>query len=216
MVLALFAILFLSPKNQTRCAVAMAIVFLSYPMIRSSGILPVDDILEFVDTNLGEEKFSSLNTRFSNEEELLARAEERALFGWGTYCRSCKFDYWSGKMESTLDGDWIITLGIYGFVGFYAKFGLLLLPVFLCWRRIKRLPLGPDARLLAALSLMVGFSTIDLLPNGNYNCLVYFLSGALYGCLLGTLRQLDKLRQRRRAAQRAAREKLVAAAPQPV
>jgi hypothetical protein len=215
MALALSAVLFLSPKNQSRAAVALAIVFLSYPMIRSSGLMPVDQILEFVGANLGEDKFSSLETRFSNEEELLARAKQRPLFGWGTYCRSCKFDYWTGQMASTLDGDWIITLGVYGFVGFYSKFGLLLLPVFLCWRRIGRLPKGPDARFLAALSLMVGFGAIDLLPNGNYNCLVYLLSGALYGCLSGTLRQLDTFRQRRRAAQLAARQQQAQAVAQP-
>ena len=215
MVLALGAILWLSPKNQARCAVALGLVFLSYPFIRGSGLMPVDEILEFVSSNLGEEKLSSLGTRFSNEEELLNRAMERPLFGWGTYCRSCRFDYWSGRMASTLDGAWIITLGVYGLVGFLAKFGLLLFPVFLCWRRIGSLPKGPDARLLAALSLMVGFGTIDLLPNGNYNCLVYLVSGALYGCLFGTLRQLSVLKQRRRAARLAARQRKEPVAVQP-
>ena len=67
--------------------------------------------------------------RFDNEAKMLERATQRPWFGWGTYCRACLFDPWSGDQTSVRDGAWIIQLGNYGIVGFVGKFSLLLFPL---------------------------------------------------------------------------------------
>jgi len=190
-----------SPKTQHRAAVMLAVVLLSYPVLRSSGLVPVDVIGDVVVEQFGEERGRSLMTRFENEELLLERANERALFGWGAYCRPCIFHAWTGEELSLRDGDWIITYGGFGIVGFYGKYLLLLLPVFISARRRKRILRESDRRLLAALSVIIGFCAFDLIPNGQFNYLVFALSGALLGCSRGAVAESAKaLRARRERA----------------
>ena len=181
-------ILFTAPKIQFRIAVALAVIVLLYPDARGSGLVPVDDIRDWVAAEYGEDKVESIMTRFVNEERLLERASERPLFGWGWYGRAINYDPESGRQTSIRDGDWIITWGNYGRVGFLGKYLLMLIPVFVSARRSKRVRRESDRRLLAALGLIIGFSVFDFLPNGNYNYLVFVFSGALMGCTTGILR----------------------------
>ncbi|MGB8220941.1 MAG: hypothetical protein WCF10_00065, partial [Polyangiales bacterium] len=131
-------ILFAAPKIQFRLAVALAVIVLLYPDARGSGLVPVDDIKDWVSAEYGEEKVESIMTRFVNEERLLERASERPFFGWGWYGRAINYDPESGRQTSIRDGDWIITWGNYGRVGFLGKYLLMLLPVFVSARRSKR------------------------------------------------------------------------------
>jgi hypothetical protein len=105
---------------------------------------------------------------------------------------------------SIRDGDWINTITDFGLVGFFSKFGLLLLPVFFVARRLKYVPRESDRRLLAAMALIVAISVFDLIPNGNYNYLALLFSGALYGSTLGMLREAVLQRKKKRAARLAA------------
>jgi len=193
-------IFFASPRAQTLTALALGIVLLAYPAARYSGLIPVDDIRAFVMEQYGPEKVESIMTRFENEEEMLERAVKRPWFGWGSYCRVCLFEPWTGKMISVRDGDWLIQLGDYGIVGFLGKFGLLIFPLFVLARRLRYVPRESDRRLLAALGLMVGFSAFDMIPNGNYNALAFVLSGALFGCVTGALQEAAQMRRKKRLA----------------
>ena len=139
---------------------------------------------------------------------MLERASERWWFGWGTFCRACLYDPWSGDLLSVRDGAWINVLGDKGIVGFIGYFGLLVFPVFLLLRRLGSVPKQTDRRLLSALALMVGWSAFDLIPNGDFNALSMVLSGALFGSLVGILQEAGLATRRRRrermqAAQRA-------------
>jgi O-antigen ligase len=197
-------ILFFTPKTQFRVAVFLAITVLLYPALRGADLVPVEDIQETMAAQFGPERARSLETRFTNEDALLERARERSFFGWGTYGRSTIYDLYSGEQSSISDGDWIITIGTFGFLGFLAKYLLLLLPIFVTSRQIRYLPRLSDRRLLSALALMVGFSAFDLLPNGNFNYLPFVFSGALVGCSTGML-QHASWRQRMKQQQAEAR-----------
>jgi hypothetical protein len=181
-------ILFTSTKTQFRVASILAVVMLIYPVIRGAGLVPVDEIKEWVGSEYGDEKVDSIMTRFVNEERLLERANERYFFGWGWYGRAYTYDPETGRAVAIRDGDWVITLGDYGRVGFLGKYLLLLLPLFVSARQARRVRRESDRRLLAALGLIIGFSVFDLLPNGNFNYLVFVFSGAIMGCSAGILR----------------------------
>ena len=85
-------ILFSTPKTQFRVAMFLAVTVLVYPALRASSLIPVEDIGEIMSAQFGEERAASLNTRFANEEDLLERARERLVFGWGTYGRPSIYD----------------------------------------------------------------------------------------------------------------------------
>jgi len=207
-------ILFTSPKTQFRVAVLLAVIVLAYPTARDAGLVPVEEIKEVVSAEYGEERTRSLMTRLTNEETLLERANERFFFGWGVWCRACIFEPWFGEQVSIRDGDWIITIGEFGRVGFLAKYLLLLLPIFVSARQWKRVPRESDRRLLAALALIVGFSVFDLFPNGNFDYLVFALSGALFGCCRGAV--LEATRQKHLRRQQAIARQSVPARSSPM
>jgi len=202
-------ILFFTPKTQFRVAMLLAVTVLLYPALRARSLIPVEDIVGVVDAQFGEERAASLTTRFENEDQLLERARERLFFGWGTYGRANIYEHWSGKQKSISDGDWIITMGNWGLVGFLAKYLLLLLPIFVAARRIRYLRRLSDRRFLSALALIIGFSAFDMLPNGNYHYLPFVFSGALFGCSTGMLRHAAaqaRLKRRQATAHQLDRE----------
>ena len=192
-------VLFLSPKKQATVALVFASLLMAYPIVRSLGLVPVEEINALVLEQYGVEKVGSLTVRFENEAEMLNKAVERLWFGWGSFCRACHFDPWTGDLISIRDGAWIGALGDGGLVGFLGQFGLLVFPVFALFRRLQRVPREPDRRLLAALSLMVAVSAFDLIPNGNFNTLALLYAGALSGTLTGTLQEAVLARRRRKA-----------------
>jgi hypothetical protein len=197
-------VLFTSPKTQVRVAMVFAVFVLAYPAARGANLIPVDKINETIVEQYGEEKAASMMTRFVNEAASLEVARERIFFGWGTYCRGCRFHPKRGHMLSIRDGDWINTITDFGLVGFVTKFGLMLLPVFFVARRLKYVPRESDRRLLAALALIVAISVFDRIPNGNYNYLPLLFSGALYGSTLGIVHEAVLLRRKQRALRLAA------------
>jgi len=192
-------VLLSSPKTQVRVAVALALFVFIYPAARGADLIPVEGINDFITERYGEKKAASVMTRFINEAASLEVARERIFFGWGTYCRGCRFHPKRGHMLSIRDGDWINTITDFGLVGFFAKFGLLLLPVFILARQLKYVPRESDRRLLAALALIVATSVLDRIPNGNYNYLPLLFAGALYGSTLGIIQEAALLRRKKRA-----------------
>ena len=193
-------ILLASPKAQLRVAVLLGAIVLVYPTLRGAGLVPVDDINQWVTSELGEDRAGSLMFRFVNEERLLERANERYFFGWGWYGRAYTWNPETGDAVAIRDGDWVITLGDWGRVGFFGKYLLLLIPLFTAARELKWVHGGSDQRLLAALGLAIGFSAFDLLPNGNFNYLIFLFSGAIMSCSSGILREQARRRMRRRQA----------------
>lgn len=158
-------------------AASLAALLLLYPMLR--GVIDTDGIVSSI-AEYDVERAQSLAFRFDNEADLLERAMERPLFGWGIYSRGRVFDQW-GEDQTVTDGSWIIMLGIRGLFGFLLLFGVLVYPVFQTWRKRKLILNTPVGSLIAAFCLLVGVRSAELIPNGLFSCLPFFLSGALAG-----------------------------------
>ena len=132
---------------------------------------------------------------------MLGRWRERPWFGWGGYSRNWTFDPVTGKSETVPDGAWIIQVSSRGLVGLATMFGLYLVPIWLGWRALPRIPGRRDRLLVAGTMLIVLVRVMDQLPNGFYGSFPIFLAGGLHA----TVGQLTSEAERRRRASRQAR-----------
>lgn len=189
-------LLLLAPlRIQMLVAAGLALVVLTYPLLRGAHLIPLDQILAFAD-GVSAERAQSFGFRVANEEALLAHAAERPWFGWGGYGRNLIFDAVTGHRLTIPDGGWIIVLGIYGWLGYIAQFGLLVLPLLLMgrealWRRAVL------TQSVAALCLIYAANLVDLLPNATLVPLSWLMAGALLG-------QAERLARERHGAPTAA------------
>jgi hypothetical protein len=182
--LAVLPVVALVKRPRARLPAFLALLTLLYPALRTTDTFPTDALVAQAE-KLNEERALSLWFRFDQEYQLLQRALEQPYFGWGGYNRNRHFDPVTGEDLSVTDGDWAIQIGSRGLLGFVAVYGLLTVPVVLTWRRIKRIRVRSDRQRLAALALLTSLLVVDLLPNGLFHCLPFFLSGALFGLLHG-------------------------------
>jgi hypothetical protein len=167
------------PRSQKWTIIVLSLVVLLYPLLRLSQLFPAEDVLSW-SKSMSEDRASSLSDRFKNEDQLAAKARERAIFGWGGYSRNM---IWPevGHSLSVVDGQWILCFGSEGVVSFLQLFGLLLYPVFGALRHIKKLRLSSERAMVMGLAIALTISVVDLIPNSlfsNYPC---FLAGALQG-----------------------------------
>jgi len=167
------------PKLQSRIAVLLVSVALLYPGLRIADLVPTSSLLDLM-KSISIEREGSLAVRFFNENQLLERASQRWLFGWGRYGRSWIYDE-SGRETSVPDGQWIITLGGYGVVGFLAEFGLLALPIFSTARALRFAESPKEKAFLSALALILAINVFDLLPNSSLRPWTWLIAGALLG-----------------------------------
>jgi hypothetical protein len=171
---------FTRPLIQMRVALLLVSITLAYPMLRIADLVPTQLILNTA-SMISTNRAGSLMTRFVQEKDLLDRASQRFVFGWGRWGRNRIHDEYSGRDTSITDGLWIITLGQFGLVGFLAQFGLLAWPVFRAasaFRFVK----SPDEKIyLAALTLIVAVNIFDLLPNSITSPWTWLLIGSLFG-----------------------------------
>lgn len=177
---------------------ALSLMALLYPVLRGTDVFPADELVEYAE-GFNEERALSLWFRFDQEYQLMARARERPLFGWGGYNRNRIFDPGTGEDLSITDGDWAIQIGTRGAVGFLGMYGMMTIPCLLLFFRMRRLRSKLDRRLLAALALMTSVMTVDLLPNGLFNCIPLFLSGALHGLSLGLPKEQERMLKKKKA-----------------
>lgn len=181
------------PRLQLLVAAGLAVAVLAYPALRGLHLVPVDSVVN-VAQGLSPDRAYSLEFRIHNEEALLARAEERPWFGWGSYGRNFTHDPVTGENLEIADGAWIIILGINGWLGFIADFGLNALPLLLLGREALARRGGEGlSRLTAGMALIVAAGMVDLLPNATKVPLTWLLVGALTG-------EAERLRRQRIAA----------------
>jgi O-antigen ligase len=171
---------FLSAKNQLRIALAMGLLVLLYPMLRAYDWFPTKTLVDFA-MGISEDRAWSLLFRFENEDIVLRRAFERPFFGWGGFDRIFIFDQESGDEISTLDGAWLIVYAQSGVLGFVAKFGLLIWPLWRALKRLRRVRERRDRLLIGSLGVCAAMVAVDLLPNGLFTYFPFLLSGALLG-----------------------------------
>jgi hypothetical protein len=181
------------PLTQLRVAVLLATVSLTYPLLRTEGLVPVNSMIDIA-SMVNAERADSLAVRFGQEAMLLEHASSRIFFGWGRYGRSRVYnDY--GKDISLTDGKWVTTIGQWGIFGFISMFGLLALPIFRAIGSLRFAESEREKTFLAALGLLCAVSLFDLLPNDTLTPWTWFLAGSLLG-RAEALRSLSKARNR--------------------
>ncbi len=181
-IMLLFLPLILFTGARTLCLVAAGIagIVLLYPMIRGTGWIPIDSILDYAES-INPERAQSLSFRLMHEEWLLERAFEKPLFGWGSWGRPLVYDPVTGKEESVSDGAWIIFVGVYGWFGYIVYFGLLTAPLILTFF------LRPQLRrsfATSGLAVVMAINLIDLIPNSSLTPVTYLIAGSLWGSFL--------------------------------
>jgi hypothetical protein len=181
------------PRWQLRVALILAAITVTYPLLRLSDLVPTQYMLSIAGS-VSEDRADSLRVRFDNEQQLLDRASERFMFGWGRWGRGRIYDAY-GFDRSITDGRWVITLGQYGIIGFLAEFGLLALSVFRAASALRFAETDRDRLLLSTLALIIAANMIDLLPNASISPWTWLLTGALLG-------RSEMLRKAQRASRR--------------
>ena len=180
-------ILFAPPRTQVLVAAGLAVVVITYPLLRGAQIIPIERITEFA-RGFSSDRAYSFQFRVRNEEALLTHAAQKSLFGWGGYGRNLLHDPTMGGSNVTIaDGAWIITLGIYGWAGYLAQFGLLVLPLLQMGRAALRKGLSITAP-VAGVCLICAANLVDLLPNATLIPFTWLMAGAILGHAEGLVR----------------------------
>lgn len=167
-------LLFLTTGMLVRISAVVAVIFLLYPVVRQAELLPVDGFISLIQP-IAPERAGSFRVRLENEQDLLARAFEKPLFGWGGFGRSRIFNEW-GRDISLVDGLWIAILGTRGWVGYISFFGILTLPVIWLGLKMQRIP-----PVTAGITIILAANFIDLVPNSAMTPIGLLFVGALAG-----------------------------------
>lgn len=171
-------VVLLSPIMQIRVAALVALLAIGYPLAKGADIVPVERMLGAA-AAIDPDRAASLEFRFDNENILMERAYIKPAFGWGSWGRNHILDPVSGNILTVTDGRWIIVIGVFGWIGFLAEFGLLTIPIFLLWREAILPRRDPVAPYIAPLSLILAFNIADMIPNATLTPLTWMMSGAL-------------------------------------
>ncbi|MCC1491375.1 hypothetical protein [Cognatishimia sp. F0-27] len=185
-------VIVLSPKAQIRVAILLGSIALAYPLLKGADLVPQDRMLAAA-ASVDPQRAGSLEFRFDNENTLLERAYIKPVFGWGSWGRNHILDPVTGFILTVTDGRWIIVIGVYGWVGFMAEFGLMLLPLILMWREAVAPRRDKISPMIAPLSLILAVNMLDMIPNATLTPLSWLIAGALTG-------YAEKLRAARLAA----------------
>jgi hypothetical protein len=168
---------FWSNKVSARIVLVVALLVATYPVLRAEDIFPTEKVLNFF-ASLDHERMLSLKFRFDNEDLLLHHAEKRPVFGWGTFGRNRVYDQ-TGKDISVTDGEWIIQLGAFGYVGHLTFFSMLLFPLFR-YLRLRKKMAPRQQNLCTLLALLVALFVLDLIPNARSDYLSLMYAGTLW------------------------------------
>jgi len=177
-VVAFFCIKFLSFRVQHSLAMVIVLMSLLYPMSFLLENSPQDMIIETIG-KYNPMRAASLEFRFKNEKILLERVQKRIYFGWGNWGRNRV--YVGGVDTTVTDGNWIITLGFFGLLGYLANFLLLVVPVIRAHFASRKLNSKPEQTLLAAHAILVSLLFVDQIPNSSLGPWTFLIFGALLG-----------------------------------
>lgn len=192
-------VLLLKPRMHLAIAAVLAVLVLTYPMLRGSGLIPTTQLVENIES-FNPERAQSLDYRFTNEDRILDHVAGKPLFGWGGWGRFMVYDPATGESQSIVDGQWIIIIGHYGWLGFIAMFGLLALPIFGIWWHARKPEAPPIPIAVSTLALILAVNMVDMLPNATLIPFTWLMAGSLLGyaeSLAATTRaaRVSRLRQ---------------------
>lgn len=170
-------VMLMKVRGQMLVAAILSGVVLLYPMLRGAGYIPVYAVHTYMEER-NPERAQSFKFRLDHEETLLKKANEKPVFGWGSWGRNMLFDEVTGENLSVTDGAWIIFIGMYGWVGYIGLFGLLTLPLILLALRRRRLEI-PIAT--SGLGLILAANLFDLIPNSGLTPMTWLTAGSMMG-----------------------------------
>ena len=175
------AVLFAGRWLRTALPVGLlALVPPAYIAARASGAWSGQQIIE-VAARFDPERAESVRTRLLNENDLVERAFQRPLFGWGGYGRAEVRDD-QGQSTSIRDGLWVILLGETGLVGLVTVLAMMLAPpLWVAVRLRRRLLLDPALASAAVLTVLLALTMIDSLFNAFTSPPLIAASGGLLG-----------------------------------
>jgi hypothetical protein len=179
-IFAMLVVLLLGRRLQIIFSVAIALIVLLYPMLRGAGWIPVDTAYELA-LEISEERAASLKFRLDNEDALLEKANLKPIAGWGSWGRNSLYDSETGEMTSITDGIWLIFIGVYGWLGYIGRFGLLTIPILLY--ALRGTSFGPSL-ITPGLMVLLAALLIDLLPNAGLVNYVWLIAGAIAGIVV--------------------------------
>ena len=170
-------ILFTGPRSWTKVACFLLLTVCAYPALRTSGLIPVQRIAGAANSVSGDRALSFLS-RVQNEDLLLAKANQKPLFGWGTWGRNRIYDTETGRDLSVTDGTWIIQYGMFGWLGYLSLFGLFAVGAIRAARAVGS-QMKSENIILGGLGLVLAANVIDLLPNSDLTPLTFLLAGSI-------------------------------------
>jgi hypothetical protein len=173
-------VLVFTPRWHLWLAAVLVSLVMAYPMLRGSGIVPTEALVERIE-QFNEERAQSLDYRFTNEDRILAHVEDKPFFGWGGWGRFMVYDPATGESQSIVDGQWIIVIGHYGWLGYIAMFGLLALPVLSLWWYARKPDAPPVPLAVSTLALILAVNMVDMLPNATLIPFTWLIAGSLLG-----------------------------------
>jgi len=188
-------ILLLRPRTQLLVAACVAGVVMTYPLLRAADLIPTERAVAIAES-IDPARARSLDFRLRNEDILLEKASERPVFGWGGWSRNRVFNE-AGRDLSVTDGEWVIHLGIGGWVRYIGFFGLLCWPIIALFIS-KRDRIDPYS---AALALILAAKLLDLIPNSAVHPYIWLIVGSLIGQLELGLAKRETTQQTALAAQ---------------
>ncbi len=167
-----------NPRIYLLSSAVISSIALTYPALRAADLIPTEPVLRWA-YNVSPERGASLNLRLVNEDALLEKANQKALFGWGAYGRN-RIYLSNGADVSVVDGMWVSTFGLGGWTRYITLFGLLCLPAIFAAIQRKSLQIGPET---AVLSMLLSGNLLDLIPNAALTPLTFLIVGAIWGRL---------------------------------
>ena len=168
---------FAKPSTSIKVASIVMLIVCSYPALRTQQLVPVDKVLGAA-KSVSQNRADSFATRLTNENILIAKANEKPLFGWGGWGRNRVYNAEYSKDITITDGGWIIVFGAYGWFGYLGLFGMFAIPVLRLNRLVKQLD-REDALIAAGLALMLAANIADMVPNANLMPFTFVIAGAI-------------------------------------
>lgn len=172
-------------RRQLLAALVLASLGLAYPAARSFGFATGRTVVDLA-SRVSVERAKSFEFRLLNEDAMIEFAAARPLFGYGVFGNRNRFFNQATRRRVITDGYWTILLTGRGAAGVVTTFGVLQLAAIRAWRRGNRLPLAKDRAVVAGVALMLGIQVVDLLPNGLFSFMPFYVAGALWGGLSRT------------------------------
>jgi hypothetical protein len=169
-------ILLTKPRFWVKIGCAASLFVCAYPVLRSAGLSPTALVTSLA-RSVSADRSESFQTRLQNEDQLLAKAKEKPLLGWGEWGRNRIYDKWTGQDISRTDGAWILQFGTFGWVGYLGLFGLLATAEFLALKCTGKQITQTNVH-RGGLALLLAVYIVDSIPNATDLSLIFLMAGA--------------------------------------